>query len=134
MFDSWAILAWLQGEPAGAEVEVLLAEASRRSGWAGWSSINAGEVYHHLARRRGPELANAFWRDAVSARLPLRLYSVTEARVRRAAGLKAHLQIAYADAFAMALALEFGQPLVTGDAEIQNAASEAGIMLHWLGD
>jgi rRNA maturation endonuclease Nob1 len=34
----------------------------------------------------------------------------------------------------MALALELGQPLVTGDAEIQNAASEAGIMLHWLGD
>ena len=134
MFDSWAILAWLQGEPAGMTVEALLAQSSRRPGLAGWSSINAGEVYYHLARRRGLELADAFWRDAVSARLPLRLYSVTEARVRRAAGLKARLPIAYADAFALALALELRQTLVTGDSEIRHSAAEAGITLHWLGE
>lgn len=66
-------------------------------------------------------------------RLPLRLYGTTEPRVRRAAGLKALLPIAYADAFAMTLALELRQPLVTGDPEIRDAAAQAGVTLQWLG-
>lgn len=90
-------------------------------------------MYYQLARRRGQESADAFWRDAVSAQLPLRLYGVTDARVRRAAALKARLPIAYADAFAMALAAELRQPLVTGDREIRTAAAEADITLQWLG-
>ncbi len=95
--------------------------------------INAGEVYYHLTRRRSREVADAFWRDAVSMRLPLRLYGTTEPRVRRAAGLKALLPIAYADAFAMTLALELRQPLVTGDPEIRDAAAQAGVTLQWIG-
>lgn len=101
---------------------------------ASWSSINAGEVYYQLARRRGQEFADGFWRTAVlGGLLPLRLYSATEARVLQAARLKARFGIAYADAFAMGLAIELRQPLVTGDAEIRDAAQEAGVALEWLG-
>jgi predicted nucleic acid-binding protein len=65
--------------------------------------------------------------------MPFRLHGVTDARVRRAAQIKAGFRVAYADAFAMALALELGQPLVTGDKEIQNIAADAGLTLEWLG-
>ena len=129
-FDSWAILAWLQNEPASDNVESFLADTTYE---ASWSSINAGEVYYQLVRRQGQEIAGGFWRDVLSSRIPIRLYSVTDARVRRAALLKARFPIANADAFAMALALELKQSLVTGDVEIRGAAEKAGITLYWLG-
>ena len=90
-------------------------------------------MYYQLVRRQGQEIAGGFWRDVLSSRIPIRLYSVTDARVRRAALLKARFPIAYADAFAMALALELKQSLVTGDVEIRGAAEKAGITLNWLG-
>ena len=90
-------------------------------------------MYYQLVRRQRQEIADGFWRDILSSRIPIRLYSVTDARVRRAALLKSRYSIAYADAFAMALALELKRSLVTGDVEIRGAAEEAGIMLNWLG-
>jgi ribonuclease VapC len=132
VFDSWAILAWLQGESAASQVEELLSASGEDERSASWSSINAGEVYYQLVRRQGEQAADAFWRDALGGGLPLRIYRPTEARVRRAALIKAHHPVAYADAFAMALALELGQPLVTGDHEIREAAPGAGITLQWL--
>lgn len=96
--------------------------------------INAGEVYYQLARRRGQPNADIFWRQAVSGQLPLRLFGATDARVRRAAALKARFPFAYADAFAVALARELGQPLVTGDREIRQAAGDLAQPLEWLGE
>jgi predicted nucleic acid-binding protein len=90
-------------------------------------------VYYQLARRRGLDAADAFWTEAVSGRFPIRLYQVTTARVRRAAGLKGSFPIAYADAFAMALARELGRSLMTGDREIRAAARDVGIEVDWLG-
>ncbi len=114
-------------------VESFLTASARGAAAANWSSINAGEVYYQLARHRGQEFADTFWRDVVTRRTPLNLYSATNARVRRAARLKARFPVAYADAFAMALALELHQPLVSGDREIRNVADEAGLILEWLG-
>ena len=133
VFDSWALLAWIQNEPAADAVEAFILDARRGTAALSLSSINAGEIYYQLVRRQGQELAEAFWRDVVSGRFPLRLFSATDARVRRAARLKAQFPIAYADAFAIALALELQQPLVTGGAEIGEAAAECGVTLEWLG-
>lgn len=124
------MLAWLQDEPTADRVEAILFASDAR---LALSSINAGEVYYKLARRRGSEEAEAFWRAASSGRLPLRLHGATDARVRRAAALKARFLVSYADAFAMGLAIELGQPLVTGDPEIRAAAEDAGVRLEWLG-
>lgn len=94
--------------------------------------VNAGEVYYQLMRRQGRDVADEFWRDATTGGLPLRIIAATEARVRRAAAIKASHPVAYADAFAMALAIELKQQLVTGDEEIRVVASVAGVELLWL--
>ena len=133
MLDSWAILAWIQNEPGATAVEEVLEEARGRATQASWSVINAGEVYYQLQRRQGRDLAERFWAEALFGRLPLQIVPATNARVRAAARLKGEFRVSYADAFAMALALELGQPLVTGDKEIRRAAELAGLELVWLG-
>jgi predicted nucleic acid-binding protein len=97
------------------------------------SSINVGEVYYMLVRHAGPSVADGFWRAVRAGQIPLRLVAASDARVRRAATVKSSFPVSYADAFAMALALELNEPLVTGDKEIRDASSAAGIELHWLG-
>jgi len=126
-------LAWIQDEPTAAVVDRLLSESRSRVHLASWSLINAGEVYYQLRRRRGEGPAEEFWHDVLSGVFPVQLLGVTQARVRAAARLKAAFRVSYADAFAMALAQELGQPLVTGDAEIRQAAAGAGVELQWLG-
>ncbi len=112
--------------------EILL-QATDRGDSTVISASNAGEVYCQLLRHQGSDAAESFWVDAASGNVPFRLYSATDARVRRAAALKARHRLAYADAFAVALAQEMRAPLVTGDPEIRVVAEEAGIELHWLG-
>ena len=65
----------------------------------------------------------------------VRYLSVKEAthrRVRRAAELKANHAIAYADAFAVATALEFHATLLTGDPEIKPLEGEQDLEVLWL--
>lgn len=53
-------------------------------------------------------------------------------RVRQAAELKASHTIAYADAFAVATALEFRATLLTGDPEIKPLEGEQDLEVQWL--
>ena len=52
--------------------------------------------------------------------------------MRRAAELKASHAIAYADAFAVATALEFRATLLTGDPEIKPLEGEEELQVQWL--
>ena len=52
--------------------------------------------------------------------------------MRRAAELKANHAIAYADAFAVATALEFHATLLTGDPEIKPLEGEQDLEVLWL--
>jgi predicted nucleic acid-binding protein len=133
VLDSWAVLAWMQDEPAASRVQGFLDQAAARSLVLQVSAINAGEVYYQLLRARGREVAGTYWREATSRAMPLRIAAVTLPRVRRAAAIKARYPLAYADAFAVALAVELGWPLVTGDPEIRRPAADGLLQLVWLG-
>jgi predicted nucleic acid-binding protein len=52
--------------------------------------------------------------------------------VRTAAELKSNHAIAYADAFAVATALEVGATLLTGDREIKPLAGQYDLRVQWL--
>lgn len=109
--DSWAVLAWLDGdEPAAAVVQSALADARP---WMSWLSV--GEVAHQLERRHGADEA-----AVVVARLraALALDDVTPARVLAAARIKASHPIAFADCFAAATAAACDATLLTGDPEL----------------
>ncbi len=108
--DSWAILAWLDGEePALSRVEGALAERPVVS----W--VNLVEVYYRLERDHGREQADttlAALRAALAPDLP------GTARMIEVARLKARAPIALGDCFAAVTAGVHGLPLLTGDPEL----------------
>ncbi len=70
--------------------------------------------------------------DGVTASAARFREEATQRRVRRAAELKSNHAIAYADAFAVATALEFGATLVTADPEIRPLAGQYDLKVQWL--
>jgi hypothetical protein len=64
--------------------------------------------------------------------LPVSVKDATRRRVRRAAELKSKYAIAYADAFAVATAVEFNAILLTGDPEIEPLEGEQNLKVQWL--
>ncbi len=109
--DSWAILAWLDGDESAASAVQSAFEAGRP--WMSW--LNLGEVAYLLERRQGLEEAA---RVVGRLRASLALDDVTPARVLAAARLKAVHAIAFADCFAAASAAARGATLLTGDPEL----------------
>ena len=108
--DSWAVIAWLDGErPAQDRVEELLKDRPLIS----W--VNAVEVYYCVERDHGRAEADtvlAGMRKVFELDLPGTSLMIESARI------KAALPIALADCFAIATARSRGLTLLTGDPEI----------------
>jgi len=128
VFDSWAILAYVQAEPAGARVRSLLIEVTeiRRSLWM--TNINLGEVWYMLARRNSGAYASQ--QLAELGQIGIERVDIDWPMVLEAADYKSRHKISYADAFAAALAKQRHAELVTGDREFR--ALESEIKIHWL--
>lgn len=111
VLDSWAVLRYLEdGEPAAHHVADLLDVEKPLMSW-----INVGEVHYVLRRLVGEEVATETVRDLrseIEPRLP------DERLVIDAARIKADHSMAYADAFAAALAVAEDATLWTGDSEL----------------
>ena len=130
--DAFAWLAWLQDEPGAPVVQRCLDEAEHGRADCVTSVINVGEAYYRLIRVNRREKAESLWRMALRRTLPVSVKEATQRRVRRAAELKANHAIAYADAFAVATALEFHAILLTGDPEIRPLEGEQDLEVQWL--
>jgi PIN domain nuclease of toxin-antitoxin system len=108
--DSWAVLAWLDGEePALSRIEGLLGSRPVVS----W--MNLVEVYYRVERDHGRDAADdtlGALRTALSPDLP------GTARMIEAARLKARAPIALGDCFAVTTAFAHDLVLLTGDPEI----------------
>jgi predicted nucleic acid-binding protein len=130
--DAFAWLAWLQDESGAPAVQRCLDDAERGTAVCVTSIINLGEAYYRLVRVDRRELAESLWRMALRRRLPVAVKEATQRRVRRAAELKSVHAIAYADAFAVATALEFRSTLLTGDPEIRPLVGTYDLHVQWL--
>jgi PIN domain nuclease of toxin-antitoxin system len=120
VLDAWAVLAFLNDEPAAGRVEEALLAGDARISW-----INLGEAYYDAIRERGEERA----RDALGrVRTILRAELPDQDLVLAAARLKARGGISYADCFAVATAQRHGLPLLTGDPEIIALADEVDVV------
>lgn len=130
VLDSFALLAYLEGEVGRPRVQDLLqgAEANEHSLYV--SLINLGEVLYLTERERG--LTQAQQAVAATDQLPLVVVPVSRATVLAAAHLKAHYPIAYADAFALVTAQDYNGVLVTGDPEFQVVAEAGLVTIEWL--
>ena len=128
--DSWALLAFFEDEPAAEVVEKLLTKADQGTHKLLLSVVNWGEVYYNTIRKVSLEAAEQKAKEM--AIMPIELVPVgTDLEVVRQAALyKASGKLAYADAFAAALAKLRHAELITGDPDFK--AVEGEIKIGWL--
>lgn len=128
VLDSFAVLAYLEGEYGMARVQEILQLAQRGRAQACMSVINLGEVIYITERERGlPQAQHVL---AVVEQLPITQLDATRERVLAAAHIKANWRISYADAFAVAAALEMKGVVITGDPEF--SVVEHLAQVEWL--
>ena len=128
VLDSFAVLALLGREPGSQDVADLLRKAQNEDVRVFMTWVNVGEVAYIVEQRFGSDRLYAAL--ATVEATALEIVSVDRDLTLMAAHIKAEHAIAYADAFAAALAQHLGATLVTGDPEFK--ALEETLDIHWL--
>lgn len=117
VFDSYAVLAFLEGERGADKVKQVLKQAEEGQVEIFISMINVGEVVYIVERERN--LTRAQEVLALLEQLPLGIVQAEREMVLGAAHIKANYSISYADAFAVALAQTKEAVVLTGDPEFE---------------
>jgi predicted nucleic acid-binding protein len=128
VLDTWAVIAYLEDEPSGEQVEDLIATANEEQIPIYMSVINVGEVWYTFAREISEEEANASVKTLRDLRIQFE--NADWELTQEAARFKSQHKISYADAFAAALAKIKKADLVTGDNEFKPLDGE--IKISWV--
>ena len=128
VLDSFALLAYLQAEPASLKVKEVLKQVRDGDAEVFLSLINLGEIVYTVERKLGEDTSREVLQDVLT--LPIEIAEVTMERVLSAAHIKGRFPISYADAFAVALAREMSATLITGDPEFKRV--ESLVKIIWL--
>jgi ribonuclease VapC len=128
VLDSWAVIAYLEDEPSGEQVEDLIATAHEEQIPIYMSVINLGEVWYTFAREISEEEASVSVKTLRDLRIQFEdaNWEITQ----EAARFKSQHKMSYADAFAAALAKLKKADLVTGDKEFKLLEDE--IKISWV--
>jgi ribonuclease VapC len=117
VLDTWAVIAYLEDEPAAEQVEDLIATAHEEQIPIYMSVVNAGEVWYTIAREVSEVDANASVKSLRDLRIQFEDADWT--LVQEAARFMSQNKMSYADCFAAALAKYRKADLVTGDGEFK---------------
>ncbi|MEI6421405.1 MAG: type II toxin-antitoxin system VapC family toxin [Lentisphaerota bacterium] len=127
VFDSWAVLAYLQGEASAVKVRDILL-SPENGGALLMSVVNLGEIWYAIARRISSEEADISVQEVMN--WGIEVVDADWTLSRQAAVFKSKYKISYADAFAAALAKTRDAVLLTGDNEFKQIEKE--IKIKWL--
>ena len=128
VLDTFALLAYLQDETGASRVEARLEQAAKEKCRLCISSINLGELLYIIERREG--LVKTQDALALIRQLPLEILPADEQAVFAAAHIKATHALSYADAFAIAAAVQENAVVVTSDPEFETVQSL--VTVEWL--
>lgn len=128
VFDSWALLALLEDEPAAVLVSSLIVKAQESHAPMWITTVNLGEIWYSIARRYTPSDADASVQQI--REMGLEVEPVDWDVARQAAKFKARYRLSYADCFAAALASRRNVELLTGDPEFR--ALQGEVKVRWL--
>lgn len=130
VLDSFALLAYLEGEAGMPRVRSVLEGAAAQRHTVYLSLINLGEALYITERVRSLVAA----RRTLGAvdELPLEIVPVSRATVLAAAHIKARFPISYADAFAVVAARDRGGVVMTRDPEFGPLADAGLVAVEWL--
>lgn len=128
VLDSYALIAYFRGEPAGVPVKELLQRAGRADKPVHMTEVNYAEAKYMILRKDGADA----WAEAarILIALPIEFHPADRELADLAADFKSRFSLSLADAFAAALARQHTAELVTGDPEFK--AVEDEITVHWL--
>ncbi len=126
VLDTWSVMAYLEDEPTGEQVESLIADAHEGGTPLMMSVVNVAEVWYGFARRSSEDKAN----QGVSElkQLGIEFIDADLKLALEAARFKAQHKMSLADCFAAALAKENKADLVTGDQEFKQVEGEVKIL------
>lgn len=128
VLDSFALIAYLEGEESGKYVIPILEDALEGKADIYLSIINWGEIYY-IALREGGEERAELYRTTIS-KYPITIVEANKELTLAAAKFKAHHKMSYADAFAAGLAELKKATLITGDKEFKPLEKE--IKIEWI--
>ena len=128
VLDTFALLAYLQDETGASRVQTLLENAAREKCRLCMSIINLGEMLYIIERREG--VAKTQDALALIRQLPLEILPADEQAVFAAAHIKASHTLSYADAVAVACAVQENAVVLTSDPEFETVASL--VTVEWL--
>ena len=128
VLDSFALLAFLRGEPGEEKVAALLERAGVRDEPVHMTEVSYAEVKYMIVRKDGADRWHEIARELPS--LPIEFHPATRSLAEIAADFKARYKLSLADAFAAALAKEKKAELITGDPEFK--ALEKEIKIKWI--
>ncbi len=125
VLDSWAIMAYLEGEPAAEQVADMIADAHEEETPLFMSVVNVGEVWYILAREGSAADADRGVHEL--RRLGIEFVDADWILAHEAAGFKSKYKMSFADCFAAALAKQKKAHLVTGDKEFKQVEQQIAI-------
>lgn len=128
VLDSWAIMAYLEDEPAAEKIANVIADAHENGISLLMTVVNAGEVWYIVARRTNT--AEADRTIKLIQQIGIKFIDADWPLTKIAAGFKVHGNISYADSYAAALTKQRKAMLLTGDTEFRQLESE--IAIRWL--
>ena len=128
VLDSFALIGYFRGEPAGVPVKELLQKASKTDKPVHMTEVNYAEAKYMILRKDGAQA----WAEAakVLIALPIEFHPADRELADWAADFKSRFNLSLADAFALALAKKHKAELATGDPEFK--AVEKEIKINWL--
>ena len=128
VLDSFAVLALLGKEAGSEEVSRLLRQAQKEKVHLLMTWVNVGEVAYIVERRWGK--GQLYQVLGTLEATQIEFVPVERGLALQAASIKAEHPLAYADAFAAALAVQREARLVTDDPEFE--VLEETVSIHWL--
>jgi len=126
--DSFAILSYLKGEKSAGLIKNLLQRAKKGTAVLYLHEVNLGEVQYIIHREKGEQEAEKL--IAWLRTCPIKFVGIEKNITSIAAKIKAVYPISYADAFAIATAIQTKSRLVTGDPEMKSVESK--VTVQWI--
>jgi predicted nucleic acid-binding protein len=129
VIDASALLCYLNKEQGWEKMEELLSLAAEKEKSLFMSAVNWGEVYYIILRNL-VDYHEAEEVEKVIQTLPIEIVPADRELAKEAATLKVNHKLAYADAFAAALAKLKKAELITSDKEFKSV--EGKIKISWI--
>jgi ribonuclease VapC len=128
VLDSWAVIAYLEDEPASEKVANIMADAQEQAVPLLMTVVNAGEAWYIIARRTSKADADRTIKELRD--LGIEFVDADWNLAQRAGYFKSKNKMSFADCFAAALAKEREAHLVTGHPEFRQVEREISVL--WL--